>query len=273
MGKKVIVITGATSGIGRALVESLADDYIIFAGYRNPDHERSLIKISSNVIPFFIDMEKPSIIDGAAIFIKRQVEKIDLLINVAGCVMAGPMENMPLSKLEKQFQINTFSHLRFTQKLLDLLDGSRVINISSMASFGMFPYVSPYCASKRALDILFTALELETNKKIKVISVKPGVIATPLWQKSIEINKDSISGDKSYAKQMDYMKRNAMKNGQRGLSVDKVVDVIKKIIASKNPKASYTIGIDAKAAELVSKLPQDWINWLVETGLKKRGLI
>jgi NAD(P)-dependent dehydrogenase (short-subunit alcohol dehydrogenase family) len=202
MEKKVIVITGATSGIGRALVESLADDYIIFAGYRNPDYERSLIKISSNVIPFFIDMEKPSIIDGAAIFIKRQVKKIDILLNVAGCVMAGPMENMPLSKLEKQFQVNTFSHLRFTQKLLDLLDGSKVINISSMASFGIFPYVSPYCASKRALDILFTALELETGNKIKVVSVKPGVIATPLWQKSIEINKDSISGDKSYEKQM-----------------------------------------------------------------------
>ncbi len=273
MSKKVVVITGATSGIGRAITESLADDYTVFAGYRNPDYERDLLKISSNVIPFFIDMEKTSIIDGAAIYIKRQVEKIDLLINVAGCVMAGAMENMSLTKLKTQFDVNTFSHLRFTQKLMDKLDGARVINISSMASFGIFPFVAPYCASKRALDILFNALEIETNHKIKVVSVKPGVIATPLWHKSIEINKDSISEDKAYAKQMDYMKRNAMKNGQRGLPVEKVVDVIKKIIASENPKASYTVGLDAKAAEIVSKLPQDWVNWMVDIGMKKRGLI
>lgn len=270
--KRVVVITGATSGIGRALTQCFADDCTVYAGYRNPDYERDLKKISSNVIPFFIDMEKLSIIDGAAVLIKREVEKVDILINAAGCVMAGAMENMPTEKLKKQFDVNTFSHLRFTQKLADVLVGGRVINISSMASFGLFPFVGPYCASKRALDILFSALEIESNHKFKVISVKPGVIATPLWEKSVKLNQDCIKHDKAYEKEMMFMAQNAMKNSTSGLPVEKVVKLIHEVAFIDKPKASYTVGLDAKFAEIISKLPQDWINALVELGLKKKGL-
>ena len=269
---KTVVVTGATSGIGKALVESYSEDCIVFAGYRNPDYERDLKKISSNVRPFFIDMEKTSIIDGAAIYIKRNTNKVDLLINAAGCVMAGPMENMPLSKLKKQFEVNTFSHLRFTQKLMDVLSGGTVINISSMSSFGIFPFIAPYCASKRAMDILFNALEIETNHKIKVVSVKPGVIATPLWHKSVEINQDSIADDKTYSKEMLYLAQNAMKNEEKGLPVSEVVSRIRKISSTPKPKSSYTIGIDAFVSEQISKLPADIVNWLIEFGLKKKGL-
>jgi len=272
MGKKVAVITGATSGIGKALTEALSQDFIVFAGYRNPVYERDLLKISSNVRPFFIDMESTTLIDGAAILISRQVEKIDVLINAAGCVMAGAMENMPISKLQKQFEVNTFSHLRFTQQLMPKLVGAKVINISSMASFGIFPFVAPYCASKRALDILFNSLELESNHKIRIISVKPGVIATPLWDKSIKNNQDCIENDPNYTKEMQFMMENAKRNGKKGLPPEKVVNLIVKIIQSKNPKSSYTVGSDAKFAEFVSRLPQNWINCLIELGLKIKGL-
>ena len=269
---KTVVITGATSGIGKALAESYSDDCIVFAGYRNPDHERDLKKFSSNIIPFFIDMEKTSIVDGAAIFIKRNTSKVDLLINAAGCVMAGPMENMALSKLKKQFEVNTFSHLRFTQKLTDVLTGGLVINISSMASYGIFPFIAPYCASKRAMDILFNALEIETNHRIKVVSVKPGVIATPLWHKSVEINQDSIANNTNYNKDMIFLAKNAVKNEQKGLPVSEVVAKIRKISSLPKPKPSYTIGADAFFAEQISKLPQAVQNYLVELGLKKKGL-
>ena len=179
---------------------------------------------------------------------------------------------MPAEKLKKQFDVNTFSHLRFTQNLMPLLEGGKVINISSMASFGVFPFIAPYCASKRALDILFNSLELETNHRIKVVSVKPGVIATPLWSKSIEINSDSINNDTTYEKEMKLMEKGARRNEQKGLPVSKVVEVVKKIDRTKNPKSSYTVGWDAFFAGIFSKLPHDVINFIIEIGMKQKGM-
>ncbi len=262
--KKTYVITGSTSGIGKKLLERFVSDNIVFAGYRNDKYINELTTLGA--IPFYIDMEKSESIEKAAEFIKSKTDKVDTLINVAGCVVAGVIEQLPVEKIRKQFEVNTFSHLDFTQKLLPNI--GKVINISSMASFGIFPFVSPYCASKRALDILFNSMSLESG--VKVVSVKPGVIATPLWEKSIELNKDAINDCKNYEKQMKYMVSNARKNGERGLDVNKVADLIVKIDSMKNPKDSYTVGCDAKFAEILSKLPFEWQNKLIRFGIKMK---
>lgn len=265
--KKNYVITGATSGIGKALINALIKDNIVFAGYRNERYVQDIERIGA--IPFYIDMERKESISQAVAFIKSKTEHIDTLINVAGCVVAGVMEKIPVDNIRKQFEVNTFSHLDLTQKLLPLLkENSKVINISSMSSFGIFPFVAPYCASKRALDILFNAMAIESN--LNVISVKPGVIATPLWDKSVELNKDAINNCTGYDKEMKYMVANAHKNGTNGLSVNKVVDLILKIDKIDHPKPSYTVGVDAKVAEIVSKLPQCLINKLIKQGIKSK---
>lgn len=267
--KKIYIITGATSGIGNSLVKYFAKDNKVFAGYRNEKYVQDLTKISQNVIPFYIDMEKKPSIAQAAAFIKSLTDKVDTLINVAGAVVAGAVESLETDRIRTQFEINTFSHLDFTQGLLPLIkqDG-KIINISSMASYGVFPFVAPYCASKRALDILFNSLSIESG--INVVSVKPGVIATPLWGKSLELNKKSIDNCEGYEKPMKYMVANAKKNEKNGLSVNKVRDLIIKIDNSQHPKSSYTVGSDAKFAEICSKLPQDWINFIIKKGLEAK---
>ncbi|MBQ8168994.1 SDR family NAD(P)-dependent oxidoreductase, partial [bacterium] len=141
---KTIVITGATSGIGNALVRYFAKDNRVFAGYRNENHVEDLQALG--VMPFYINMTDKNSIRQAAAFIKSQVDKIDTLINVAGCVVAGVVETLDVDRIREQFEVNTFSHLDFSQNLLDLVEGGKIINISSMASFGVFPFVGPYCA-------------------------------------------------------------------------------------------------------------------------------
>ena len=267
---KIYVITGSTSGIGKELVETFAanPENVIFAGYRN---ENKISKNSfQNVINFYIDMTKRETISQAAEFIKSKTDKIDTLINVAGCVIAGPIENIDTQRLRQQFEVNTFSHIEFTQNLVDKLSGGRIINISSMASFGNFPFISPYCASKRALDIFFSAFDLENHNNIKVISVKPGVIGTPLWEKSVELNIEDLNSCEKYSKELEFIKANALKNATRGLTTPKVAKLIKKIDSDKKPKSSYTIGIDAKMAEVLSFLPQNFVNKIIKLGMKYR---
>ena len=264
--KKTYVITGATSGIGKALTENLASKgHVIFAGYRN---EEKIKDLPQGVIPFFIDSTKPETINSSVSFIKSKTDNINSIVNISGCVVAGAIEHIDTDEIRRQFEVNVFSHLTLTQGLLPLLEGGKIINISSMASFGMFPFISPYCASKRTLDILFNALQLETKHNIKVISIKPGVIATPLWEKSITENQKGFENCSEFTPEINFLVKNARKNGINGLPVEKVVQTILKADSARAPRESYTVGLDAKLAEIATHLPLSFVNKLIKYRLK-----
>lgn len=272
-----IVITGATSGIGNLLVRKFIEQGCrVFAGYRNVKLKHELSDLSENVIPFYIDLSKKWSISKANKFIAEHLESIDkttkihTLINAAGYACAGAMECLEVDKIREQFEVNTFSHLEFTQGLFEKLQGSRIINISSMASFGVFPFVAPYCASKRALDILFNSMQVECGADIKVISIKPGAIKTPFWEKSIESNQDTLKDNKKYEREFAFLAENAEKHKLQGLDPQDVADFIVRVEGLEKPKSSYTIGLDAKAAEFLSHLPQDWINHIIQKSFEKR---
>ena len=270
MKTKTYVITGAASGIGKALISKLADNNIIFAGYRRKAQESELKAISSNIYPFYIDYASPETIKMATDYILSKCTKVDTLVNIAGCVVAGPVEDLNIDEIRRQFNVNVFGHLELTQRLMPILTDGKIINVSSMASFGIFPFISPYCASKRCLDMFFNSLLIENKKNIKVVSVKPGVIATPLWGKSIEENSKYFDNYGDYSDEMKYVIANAQKNQTNGLSPDKVVNVIINADKAKNPKLSYNVGFDSFMAGLISKLPQKWINKIVKLGIKMK---
>lgn len=268
MKTKTYVVTGAASGIGKELIKKLADNNVIFAGYRRKAHESELKSISPNIYPFYIDYAVPETIKMASEYILSKCTKIDTLVNIAGCVVAGPVEDLNVDEIRRQFNVNVFGHIELSQYLIPILEDGKIINVSSMASFGIFPFISPYCASKRCLDMFFNSFLIENKKNIKVVSIKPGVIATPLWGKSIEENSKYFDNYGDYSDEMKYIIANAQKNAKSGLPSQKVVDVIIKADNSKNPKLSYTVGSDAFMASLIAKLPQGWINKIVKFGIK-----
>ena len=270
MTNKIYVITGATSGIGYALLEKLAKENIVFAGYRSDSKVEKITKISQNIYPFYVDYSKPETIKAASEYIKSKICKIDTLINVAGCVVAGPVEKISIDEIRRQFNVNVFGHLEMAQLLLPILDNGKIINVSSMASYGIFPFISPYCASKKALDMFFNSLLIENKRNVKIVSIKPGVISTPLWSKSVDENSKYINQCSGYEKEMEFLIKNAQKNEISGLDVKDVVKIILKADSAKNPKLSYTVGKDAYAAHLISKLPQSLVNRLIKLGIKLR---
>ena len=267
---KTYVVTGSTSGIGRSVIENLPKDNIIFAAYRSEEHFEELKNISNNIKPFYVDYAKPETIKPAVEFILSDCDKIDTLINIAGCVVAGPVEKISIDEIKRQFNVNVFGHLELTQGLINIMDGGKIINVSSMASYGIFPFISPYCASKKCLDMFFNSFLIENKHNIQVVSIRPGVISTPLWEKSIQENVQRLKNCEGYEQEMEYIRKNAEKNSTTGINVKNVVDVILKADSLEKPKLVYTVGKDALFARIVSKLPQSMINKLIKVGIKSR---
>ncbi len=270
MKTKTYVVTGATSGIGKALIERLAQGNIVFASYRSESKVDELKSFSENIYPFYVDYAKPETVKPAAEYILSKCSKIDTLVNIAGCVVAGPIEKISIDEIRRQFNVNVFGHLEMAQRLAEMLENGKIINVSSMASYGIFPFISPYCASKRCLDMFFNSFLIENKHNIKVVSIKPGVIATPLWGKSIDENTKHLDNCDGFEKEMELIITNAQKNEKNGLSVSKVIDTIIKADSLRNPKLSYTVGKDAFFASLISKLPQNIVNSLVKSGLNAK---
>ena len=274
MKKQTIFITGASSGIGKETALFFAKKgHLVFAGVRKKVDKEAIESLHENITGVYIDVTNAGSIDKAFWFIMRNTNKIDVLINNAGIVVGGPVELLQINKLREQFEVNTFAPIMVVQKFMPLLDNSKVINISSVASTGLFPYISAYCASKRAMDIFFNAFALENKNKIKVISIKPASIRTPIWDKSVEkaradfntLNKKSCE---KYAKDLSALEKHALQNNIKGLSVDKVTKCVYKVVKSKNPKASYNVGFSAYLADMASRLPLEFVNFLIRLKMK-----
>lgn len=279
MTTKYVLITGASSGLGKETAIKLANDgYIVFAGIRKENDANTLNKIHTNIRALILDVTSEESVNKAFEVIKETTNNLFALVNNAGIATGGPVEFIPIETLQNQFNVNVFGAIRVAQKFLRIADKNeaRIINISSMSSYGIFPFVSPYCASKRALDMFFNSLILENkHKNLKIVSIKPGVVATPIWNKSIDACEKCFENAtqecyETYEKEMRFLADNARKNTNKGLKSTAIANLVSKVLKIKNPKLSYNIGKDSKFARLMSFLPLKLSNSLVKFGLKKR---
>ena len=279
MTKKYVLITGASSGLGKETAFKLAqENYIVFAGVRKENDANNLKEMHTNIHPVILDVTNEESVNRAFETIKETTQNLFALVNNAGIAMGGPVEFIPIEALQNQFNVNVFGAIRVAQKFLQIADKNeaRIVNISSMSSYGVFPFVSPYCASKRALDMFFNSLLLENkHKDLKIVSIKPGVVATPIWNKSIDACEKCFENAtkecyETYEKEMKFLADNARKNTNKGLKSSDIANLVSKVLKIKNPKLSYNIGKDSNFARIISFLPQKLSNALVKFGLKKR---
>lgn len=275
---KTVLITGASSGIGKETATLFAEKgYRVFACVRKKRDKYNLEKINKKIHAVYLDVTNQKGIDKAFWYVFKKVTKIDVLVCCAGIAVAGPMESIPIKRIKEQFEVNTFGTISVIQKFLPLIESGKIIYISSMAASGIFPFLSPYCASKKATDIMLNSLSNEfKNKNIKIVSIKPGCIMTPFWNKSIDSNAPVFenSTDKlknKYEKEMDFMFQNAKRNNYRGTKPVEVAKTVLKAASEKNPKLSYTVGFDSFMTMICAKvLPQSVINFAVKFFFKAR---
>lgn len=277
--EKYVLITGASSGLGKETAQKLAQEgYKVFAGVRKQEDKESLESLNPNITAVFLDVTNDDSVNNAFATISAATNSLYALVNNAGIALAGPVEYIPVDILKQQFEVNVFGAIRVAQKFLPLMKNheAKIVNISSMASYGIFPFISPYCVSKRSLDMFFNSLLLECKMPdLKVISIKPGTVRTPIWDKSLAVCEKNMEflceeGKKKYEKEFDFLIKNARKNNDEGLLPEDISNLVARILKCKNPKLSYNVGKDSFAARILSLLPQRVVNALVKYSLKKR---
>ncbi|MBQ8475549.1 SDR family NAD(P)-dependent oxidoreductase, partial [bacterium] len=165
--------------------------------------------------------------------------------------------------------VNLFGLLRIIKYLCpNLSQEGKLINVSSMASYGIFPFLSPYCLSKASADILLNTYSIETG--VKTVSIRPGAVATKFWEASIELNKGILENKTKYETEKDFIVKNANNNSLHAMNPIAISKKIAKIVKMKNPKPVYNLGFDAKMAKITRFIPQGFVNSVVKFVLKKR---
>ena len=196
---KTILITGASSGIGRATAFHFQQSgWNVVATMRTPENETELTELD-NVLVTRLDVQDSESIRSAVAEAVARFDTIDVLLNNAGYGAYGPLEATPMENVRRQFDVNVIGLLEVTKEVVPLLreQGSGVIiNISSIGGKMTFPLGSLYHGSKFAVEGISDALAWELEPLgIKVRIVEPGVINTDFGGRSFNFNNDPSMGD------------------------------------------------------------------------------
>lgn len=278
MPTKAVVVTGASTGIGQSCALYLDRlGFMVFAGVRKQaDADTLQQKGSERLSPVFIDVTKADTIASAVQTVAAVVKEVGLvgLINNAGVAIGGPLEFVPIAELRTQLEVNVVGQIAVTQAFLPLLrqGQGRVINMSSISGRVAMPFMGPYAGSKFALEALTDSLRVELKPwGIKVVSIQPGAIVTPIWEKSVTraeqlLNKFPVEADSLYGPPLAALRRAVLKTGQNGILAVEVAKVVAQALTAKRPKTRYLVGRDAKmAAVLVKLIPDRLRDWLILT--------
>lgn len=277
---KILLITGASTGIGKACALAAAQaDFIVYAGYRKESDGEALKTLHSNVRPLKIDVSKQEQIKSAFNLIKTEHEKLDCLFNNAGIAASGSAEFQSMDKFRTQMEINFYAPVAMTQAFIPLLRKSkdpRILFTSSAAGLFAKPMMASYSASKFALESFVDTIRVELNPwNIKVSAFEPGKIKTEIYKKSSEVF------DVEYAQMSDEEKilykplinvaRYNIKNADSMSSpVSDVVDVFLHALTSAKPKTRYPVGGDSKMQSIVGKyFPDRLRDWIIKQKIKK----
>lgn len=243
--KKVVIITGSSSGIGKATALLLAkNDYTVYGGARRVEKSHDMVSLHTS----YLDVTNEN---SAIEFVKNVIEKegrIDILINNAGYGEYGALEDVSLDNARKQLEVNLFGLARMTKLVLPQMrkqQYGKIVNISSIGGKMASPMGGWYYASKFAVEALSDSLRMEVKAfGIDVIVIEPGGIKTE-WGGIADTTLMQASENSPYA-HFAQKAHHATALQERLPEPFVIAKLIKKAIEHRHPKARYVKGFMAK---------------------------
>lgn len=251
---RTALVTGASTGIGRACAVALREaGWRVLAGVRRPGDapegtEEVLLDVTS----------EEQIRDATGL-----VEELDGLVNNAGIARASPLEFIPSKELRYQLEVNVVGHVAVTQAFLPALRRARgrIVFMGSIAGKSALPFLSPYAASKHALEAIADSLRVEVRPfGIRVSIIEPGSIRTPIWTRSAQRADELIAAadatiDELYGKRIASFRKLALQRGAGGAPPENVARVVVDALTTERPRTRYLVGRDARIRAGFERLP------------------
>lgn len=272
--KKTVLITGASSGIGKATTQKLLEDgYCVYASARSIAKLSTLADSGAKILE--LDVTQDESMKSGVDHIIQECGRLDVLINNAGYGSYGALEDIPMAEAKHQFEVNVFGLGRLTQLVLPHMREQKcgkIVNITSVGGKIYEPLGSWYHASKFAVEGLSDCLRLELKPfGIDVIIVEPGPIRTE-WG-SVAIKKlIQASGHTAYATATQAgAKLLSLSNDEKVASEPEVIaNAISRALKVKHPKARYASGNGAVFLVAVRKLASDTVmDWFMRLMIKQ----
>jgi len=273
---KTVVITGASTGIGRACALHLDRlGFRVFAGVRRTADGNALQQDASDRLHhIYLDVNDEESIHTAAKIIEASCPDGGLsgLVNNAGIVVAGPLEFIPLDSLRSQLDTNVVGQIAVTQALLGMLRSARgrIVNMSSVSGRVAAPFLGPYSASKFAFEAISDSMRLELRPwSIHVSIIEPGPIATPIWEKSRTTTKNMLDklppqAHGLYGEQIKAADTWAWTMTRDMPSPEAVTRAVEHALTSRRPRIRYRIGSAGLITEIIARLAPDRLrDWLI----------
>ncbi len=273
---KSVLITGASTGIGRATALQLdKSGWRVFAGVRKEADAATLREAGSDRLePLMLDVTDADQIRAAAERIGTETGPagLDGLVNNAGIAVPGPLETLPIEDFKRQIEVNLSAQVAVTQAMLPTIRTARgrIVFITSIGGLMAFPMFGAYHAAKFGLEAVGDVFRQELRPwGISVSVVEPGSIATPIWDRG-EAEVDAIAaraGDghvQLYGEAIDAYRGVARKTGERGIPPEKVAIKIEHALSARRPRVRYLVGADARGQAFASRvLPDRLVDWMV----------
>lgn len=248
MDKKVVIITGASSGIGKETAIILAQrDCAVYDFSRRDTAVENINHIKTDVI----DEEN---VENSVSEVFEKEGRVDIVINCAGYGISGAVEFTETSDAQRQFDVNFFGTVNVNKAIIPYMRKQRcgrIVNISSVAAVAHIPFQTYYSASKAALESYTNALANEVRPfGISVTAVAPGDICTDFTK----ARQKSFDGDDIYEGRILRSVSSMEKDEEKGMSSEKAAEYIVKIALRKNVKPVYAIGAQYKLLSVLCKV-------------------
>jgi len=282
---KSVVVTGASTGIGWGCVKVLtAAGYRVFGSVRKQaDADRLQAEFGPNFTPLIFDVTDQAAVRRGGEIVEKALggETLFGLVNNAGIAVAGPLLYIGIDELRQQLEVNLIAQLTVTQAFAPLLGADtsrkgapgRIVMMSSIGGKNAFPFMGPYSASKFGLEGLSESLRRELMVfGIDVIVIRPGAVATPIWDKADEVDVTRFSNTPYYSS-LDKVKEVMIGQGRKGYPPERIGRAVLKALTTARPKTAYTENPNKLQGAAVRVLPKRMVDRAVagQLGLKRKG--